>query len=229
MTTTNWRHRVILIAGLLLANAAQATVLENKDVDWGRSLLFATAGGLENPLVRVGFNPQPEPPAGGVLSFGKPPNPAYPPDPIITHSGDFGAGTPFRLLFGIASGMELTIPTSAVENGPDRSSLFNFDVLDVTGARIFDVQLEMTTTSGGLAIDWVAFNPQPEPPALGDGAMFGADLSFSSFSDVSLAIRIYDAAGTPLTLRAVPEPGIVLLTVSAIGLMSLTRPRRRRD
>ncbi len=225
------RLTCILSITLALTVAAHATViLEDIEVDWGNSYRFAGSGGLENPLLRVAFNPQPEPPAGGALSFGMPPDPAYPPDPVITHSGDFESGQPFRLLFGISNGMDLFLPTSTIVGGPDGVSLFLFDVMDAAGLKVFDVQLELSSSSGGSPIEWVAFNPQPEPPALGEGgALFGADFSFSSFSDVSLAIRVHDAVGGIITLTAIPEPGALLLTASGLLLLarrySLKRPK----
>ena len=109
MILTNWRNMITAMAVIMITNTAQAAHLDLIDVDWDNSFLFAGSGGLENPLLRVAFNPQPEPPAGGLLSFGPPPRREYPPGPGITHSGDFDVGTPFRLLFGISNGLALTI------------------------------------------------------------------------------------------------------------------------
>ena len=227
MTSTNWRNLITVMAMIVATDTAQATLLD-QDVDWDNSFLFAGTGGIENPLVRVGFNPQPEPPAGGMLTFGTPPDSEYPPDPVITHSGDFNAGAPFRLLFGISNDLGLTILEGSIVDGPGDSSLLEFDVLNNLGALVFDVQLEFTTTSGGSPIDWVAFNPQPEPPAIGaNGTAFGADFTFSSFSDASLAIRIHDAAGDIITLQQVPEPGTLLLLSVGIGLMGMFRKKAR--
>jgi len=219
MKSVNGQFTALLLGATLCINPAQATILD-MEVDWDHSFLFAGSGGLENPLLRVAFNPQPEPPAGGLLTMGTPPNPAYPPDPVITHSGDFTAGAPFRVLFGIANGMDLNIMEGSFARGPD-DGLLEFDVLGALGVKVFDVELEFSTTSGGATIDWVAFNPQPEPPAIGPGgAAFGADLSFNSFSDVSLAFRVHDAAGGIITLtRVVPEPGSLVLLGAGIGLL----------
>src|SRR5690606_36194859 len=78
------RRGALLIIALTFAGHATATPIS---VDWARSLLFSVGGGLENALLRVAFNPQPEPPAAGQLSFADPTTTGYPPDPIITHSG----------------------------------------------------------------------------------------------------------------------------------------------
>lgn len=48
----------------------------------------------------------------------------------------------------------------------------------------------------------------------------------NSLSDAMVGIRILDAAGTPLTLRHVPEPGTLALLGLASGLW-MTRRRGR--
>jgi hypothetical protein len=215
-----------LVGVFLLFSAISTTSalpIDVVKVDWANSYLLAGSGGLENPLLRVAFNPQPEPPAAGVLSYGVPPNPAFPPDPIITNSGDFAEGSMFRLLFGISNELGLLIPEAGIVAGP-RGSLLDFNVFNDSGAVEFVVQLELTSSSGGTSLDWVAFNPQPEPPALGIGAAsFGADFSFDSFSDVSLAIRVMDSQGTPITLTQVPVPAPILLLSLGLALLGWSR------
>lgn len=224
--------RPLIVALGVLLGGGTATA---GPVDWSRDFVLAGSGGLDSPLVEVAFNPQPEPPAGGLLTFGPPPMPSYPPDPVIVHTGDFQPGTPFRLLFGIANGMELAIPDASVAAGPGADGLLSFDVLAPSGnqaltrgaRKVFEVQLALATTSGGSPLDWQAFNPQPEPPALGPGAAaFGADFSFSSFSDVSLAVRVLDAEGAPLTLTSVSEPGSLALLGMGLAVAAVTRRRR---
>tara|TARA_R110002049_G_scaffold134756_12_gene294324 strand:+ start:1490 stop:2182 length:693 start_codon:yes stop_codon:yes gene_type:complete len=216
----------VAVALLVFAasNATWALTIEEMKVDWGNSYILAGSGGLENPLLRVAFNPQPEPPAAGVLSYGRPMEEGYPPDPIITNTGDFTEGALFRVLFGISGESGLMIPGEGVAGGPN-GSLLDFNVFNDSGAVAFAVQLELTTSSGGNSINWVAFNPQPEPPALGDGAAsFGADLSFDSFSDVSMAVRVFDSQGAPITLTQVPLPAPIVLL--GLGLMQLAWSRR---
>lgn len=221
--TVGFYHRALLIVALAFTTHAQATPIS---VDWARSLLFSIGGGLENPLLRVAFNPQPEPPAAGQLSFDQPLMTGYPPDPIITHSGA-ETGDMFRLLFGIGNTSPLSLPASVFSDEP-AGHAFAFDVLfDAIGvpATAFHVVLELMSASGGAPGSWVAFNPQPEPPALGAGAQsFGADFTFSSFSDVSLRVQIFDAAGNPLQLHLVPEPSTLLLFALA-GLFAYRRAR----
>jgi hypothetical protein len=71
--------------------------------DWSNSIALRTIGGVVNPAVLIGFNPQPEPPAyigdtlfslpGGAAQF------------TITGVSNPPGGTPqnFQFLFGVAS------------------------------------------------------------------------------------------------------------------------------
>jgi len=211
-------------AALLVALAAPAAAVP---VDWSNTFRFS-APGVENPLLQVGFNPQPEPPAGGMLSFGTPPNPAYPPDPIITHSGAT-TGTPFRLLFGMNAASDLIIVDANFEN-PGLFVIVLADAAAISDApRLFEVQLELGTSGGGVPIDWVAFNPQPEPPAIGvEPVSFAADFTFDAFSDATLAIRLHDASGMPLALTQVPEPATLALLAAGLVAAAPRLARRRR-
>lgn len=209
---------------MLLAARTEAVPIA---VDWSNTFMFS-APGVQNPLLQVGFNPQPEPPEGGVLSFGAPPNPAYPPDPIITHAGAT-SGTPFRLLLGVGADTPLYVDTAGFV-GPGVYALTIGDLASPTGSILFEVRLALGTSGGGLPIDWVAFNPQPEPPALGAGAVsFAADFTFDAFSDATLAIRLMDVAGMPLALTPVTEPTTLALCAASVLVIAprITRRRRR--
>jgi|GEM_PF-2101120 len=197
-------------------------------VDWSNSFLFNVSG-PENPLLRVAFNPQPEPPAGGLLTMGVPPNPAYPPDPVITHKG-ISSGTNFRLLAGMSANTSLALLASAFDATDPHLLNLSFGTLPVNnnlgGSPLFEVQIELSTSSGGSPLNLVAFNPQPEPPALGPGAAsYGADFTFTSFSDAMAAIRVHDANGAIRSLK-VPEPPGAMLMLLALGLVAANRGHR---
>ena len=215
--TTTSKILSLIVLAMLTIQPVHAT-----EVSWTNTFVFAGSGGITDPLVQVGFNPQPEPPAAGLLSFNDPPVTGFPPDPVITHSGSFNA-TPFRVIFGITNGVFLNISATAFSASPVGNS-FMFDVMNDFGGVVFQVEFEMTTSSGGLPIGWASFNPQPEPPAIGaEAALFGADFTFDSFSDVSLAIRIRDAAGTPIALARVSEPTTFALLVLVLAGICTSR------
>jgi len=226
-TRRTLRHRLALLLALLASHMTGIVSAAPVEVDWTRSLLFrGSGGGLENPLLQVGFNPQPEPPAPGAFGYADPGMDGYPPDPVITHR-DASAGDRFRLLFGIASDVPLVLGDGGFVD--DLGQRFVQNVLggDGTVSLRYLVEFELTTSSGGAPIDWVMFNPQPEPPALGSAAAsFGADFSFDSFSDASLRLRVMDAAGTPVALLRVAEPTSSLLLALGFGCAAALRRRR---
>ncbi len=103
--------------------------------------------------------------------------------------------------------------------------------------------LPYTVHSGTVKVDWrnsfvlqgngfdtplirLGFNPQPEPPAIGDfpGAI-GFDMTFTSMSDVTLKLQVIDAqTGTPIGFSAIPLPASVCLFVSGLtGLAGISR------
>ncbi len=224
MRSTLFHTPLITLTALVLLTPAAVA----KPVSWDSSFLFS-GGGLENPLLRVAFNPQPEPPAAGVLSFQDPPVTGYPPDPVITHN-EVATDTPFQLLVGLGTADTPLSLTSAAFSTPS-TLVLTFGSLGgiatpAGGAALFDVEIDLTTESGGNPIDIVAFNPQPEPPAVGAGAAaYGAEFLFSSYSAVSAAFRLHDATGTPLTLTRVAEPTLPALL--GLGLLALLSLRQR--
>jgi hypothetical protein len=92
------------------------------------------------------------------------------------------------------------------------------------------VFLDFLTTSGGVmdGASAVAFNPQPEPPhGFGGGSDFGMNFTFTSFSDVSVSLRILDTQGNQLTFILVPEPAMGLALMGlALTLVATRRSRR---
>jgi len=198
---------------LAMSPIAQAALVTN---NWGKSFVFQGSGGLSNPLLEIAFNPQPEPPNPGVVSSSRT-------NPVITHS-NVNTGTPFQLLFGISGDSPLFIDPSSI-NRPIAGEL-QLEFFGGTDDDAFTVFLMMLTSSSGTPIDWVAFNPQPEPPRLGVGAAsFGADFAFSSYSDVTLSIQVLDANGTPISLKQVPEPETVWLI--GLGLIGYIGSRKK--
>ncbi|QDT01583.1 autotransporter outer membrane beta-barrel domain-containing protein [Adhaeretor mobilis] len=160
-----------------------------QEADWSTAFRFRTSGGFENPGVIAAFNPQPEPPAYFI-----------PPEIDLSE----------------ATELRMTIPDIAVSEGgaqilmalPDE---FSFEAdgapngeaffFQANGPSPLNMQFTMTTGSGGFAAPgtWVAFNPQPEPPAGFHG--IGFEFQFTSNSPATLVIEILDDGVEPLAFE----------------------------
>lgn len=210
MTTSRLTTAFLLILGLGCPASCSA--------DWANSFLFQTTG-IDNPLVRVGFNPQPEPP--GKWSFL---DDSVRTRPMIRIS-DLGVsdGTA-RLLFGISGDYEIDAP-----GVPDGDS-FQFTLVGENDATVV---LTLFTESGGFVVPgtWEGFNPQPEPPGLGEhSAAIGFEFVFEQSNNLLaeaafMSIQIFDQNNNPIVFSSVPEPNSVI----CLGwLASLMVNRRRR-
>jgi hypothetical protein len=137
------------------------------EVDWRNSIPLSASSEFENPLVRLAFNPQPEPPdVLPALDLNNPVMPSltipYPPDDI--HD--------FRILFGLRSETpnwtyEMLLPDGS-EAPPDQSGHYEFFAIGPGGD--LRVTMDITESNGSPLefINWQGFNPQPEPPAFWD-------------------------------------------------------------
>ena len=181
-------------------------------VDWSHTLLFNDLLSAE-PIMRVGFYP-PDPVVPSVLDLSDPST------VIMTYSSTNPAS---HLLFAI-TGAGVYAPREPNENGH-----YEFQVLNVSGSPESIVELDITTSSGGAPIpgSWVSFNPQPEPPALLDGAAaIGFEYNLSSLSDITLSLRVRDLQGNPQSFSAVPIPAAVWLF--GTGLLAMLNFRSRK-
>jgi hypothetical protein len=177
---------------------------------------FSTQGGLQNPEVIVGFNPQPDPPVtpwAGQLDLG---NPAAPALLLPAVRGTYG------LLIGllIPGNPVHGLTPAAAPNGDGRTS-FNASFGD---GSVFKVNIGI----GGFMGDWVALNPQPLPPRLLPGSV--AFYGFTGDPSASISIAQIDPNGAllPLSFTLVPEPaGLALLALPLLltAAMAGRRPR----
>jgi len=159
----------------------------------------------------------------------------YPPDPILPSSLDLsdpsniavsypGGNTAAHILFAISGGGQqlfVNAPGEPVKN------LFEFDILDAAGALQYTIGLDIMTSSNGLPVpgSWVAFNPQPEPPALGTGsAAIDFDFNFGDMSDATLRMQVFDPKGSALSFSAVPLPAAAwLFATGLLGILAIAR------
>jgi hypothetical protein len=201
---------------LLVSVSAYGNGIVDANVNWSHAAELQGTGGVENPVVKLGFNPQPEPQGhtGPRVDLTNPMMPVF-----ITPTGE---EPDFRIFFAIANLEDLRISAPGL---PDSSGHFEFEVLYVSSSnKAYDVLFDITTSSGGVPdeTNWVGFNPQPEPPGLDGAGMAGFDFPFTSYSDATLSMQVRDSTGNNLTFT--PEPA----TVALLGLGSLVLLRKRR-
>ena len=212
----------VLALACLAGTPARAGVTPVPFQDWSETFLLRASAASTDTLVRFGFNPFT---ASGLGPGG------YPPDDIMPSTTativiDVPAGTDlltgFEILIAMDQALGVRAPGEPVEGA------FAFQLLGETGDADFDVMLDITTSGGGLPApgSWTFFNPQPEPPAFGDGAAAaGFAFQFSSFSEAQVVLQIEDSQGNSLSFVDVPEPGTLLLTfLGLVVLIPAVRP-----
>jgi hypothetical protein len=166
--------------------------------------------------VLVGFNPQPDPPGFGGsrdLTAG-----ASRATRIATPLSDTGYGFLIALL-GVGTGAEPLPPTP----NSDGNTALTF----LADGSVF--KLALNFAGPGNAIDWAAFNPQPDPP----GVWFGAQFGYPAVGDPVVTFSL-DENGQPLnlTLAPVPEPAawaLMLIGVAGVGGVARAQPRGARS
>lgn len=186
-----------------LATAALSSEAGASGVGGGlRYLEFETSGGALNPGVDVAFNPQPDPPGVPTLDLA---------DQYLPVLRQPGQGT-FDFVFSFTGLPGLLLPAVQKPNA-DGVTNFTFEY----GGNVFDVGL--TFSGPGGAQDWVAFNPQPDPP----GVWFADSVTFPGDPKVSFDIS---ENGTPLSFTPVPEAStwaMMGLGFGALAGLSLLR------
>jgi len=207
--------------------------LPTRPVPWHQAFALAGSGGVINPGVLVGFNPQPEPPARITeLSF-------LSRDPIMILRDQTNPERGlqlFDLFLGLGAPhvtMSFTMP-QVVPSAAGLSTVHT-RASSAGGDVVFDVFFDIWSSSGGLLEPGtlVGFNPQPEPPGALTGRI-GMSFGIDSLSDAMVRLRMFDGQGNPIRFDAVPEPaglallGLSLLIVAQRRASNRQLPHRRR-
>ncbi len=230
---------MLIVAALAFGTPALAAA-----INWDHSFLLQGAGGVANPLVRFGFDPQPDPPGRVMtqLDLGN----RFMPRLSMPSPGGLAADSFFDVFFALAlPGIQLVAfppspcdvslpPNPCVVSATDFSDVM-FDVFDDAASPnlMFTVLLGFETSGGGMGAGGAVYlNPQPEVPSLfgfsqeSDG---GLTFQFTSFSNLRVTLQVFDAQNTQLSFSAVPEPGTVgLLGFGLAGCAALRRRYGRR-
>ncbi len=206
--------RIFSLAALTVLGAAteaNASVVPERAPTY---FSLATSGGLQNPGIIVGFNPQPDPPGEPLPSLDL----TNPDHLVVTES----YGTTFNFVLSFLGLPGLLLPAvqqPSYDADIDRwTTNFGFEY----GGKTFGVDLEFS--GPGSSITWAAFNPQPDPP----GDVAGYTIGFAA--DASVGVQIQEN-GSALSFTSVPEPSawaMMGLGFAALGAFSLRSRRSAR-
>ncbi len=173
---------------------------------------FLTSGGITNPGVLVGFNPQPDPPGvpTATADLRDPTSPVF----DQTSQATTYLVTVSLLLPGTPS---LLLPADVIL-GRDGVARVTCDgsVVPACDGSVFQISLAFPADD---VTSWSSVNPQPDPP----GLYFQYLATFSG--EPTFALSIMDG-GNPLTFSPVPEPatwGLMAIGFVSLGAFAMRR------
>jgi hypothetical protein len=185
--------------------------------DGSKGFAFMTTGGLLNPEVLVGFNPQPDPPGFGGSRDMTPGGGRV--TQIATPLSDTGYGFLIALLNVGPDAME-PLPPAPNSDG-------NTGIAFMADGSVFRISLNFA--GPGSVIGWAAFNPQPEPPGNFVGAQFGYPVAGDPVVTFSLT---ENERPLILTLAPAPEPvawALMLIGIAGIGGVARAQSKGERS
>jgi hypothetical protein len=184
--------------------------------DGSKGFALLTQGGVVNPEVLVGFNPQPDPPGGGLT----PTTTLDLTDPLHPSLNNTSTDGPFIVelaLLGVGDG---TIPLPAAPGDGGRTT---------TRQLIDGEEFAFTFFTGPGLVDqasWGAFNPQPDPP----GDVLGLSYAFEGRIDPNFTLYITeDGQALSFSPATAPEPATWAMLIAGFGAAGAMLRRTRRQ
>ena len=184
---------------LLLASAAQdgppTVTVRTSAGEWTNA--FALQGLGTNPfLVRVAFDPQPEPPGQTAVSLATATLPRF---------TTVAAASTFRVLVSVSRGAAPLVLDPPVLD--QAKGVVRLVVRDAGGRPACRISLTVRDVANGSLApgSLVGLNPQPEPPGDARAVAYGFAGSFATAVRAGLAVAVSDAQNKPVAFALRPE------------------------
>lgn len=163
--------------------------------DWTNALaLQAKAPG--GPLVRVAFDPQPEPPGETIVSLGNATKPRFTTATVADS---------FRTLVSVSrEGSPLTLDPAVLDQA---GGVVRLVARDATGRLAYQITLTVRDASNPTLApgSLVGLNPQPLPPGDAGAAAFGFGGTFGAAARAALTVTIADVKKKALAMSLKPD------------------------
>lgn len=148
------------------------------------------------PLVRVAFDPQPEPPRETIVSLGKATKPRFTTATAVDS---------FRTLVSVSrEGSSLTLDSAVLDQA---GGVVRLVARDATGRPAYQITLTVRDASNPTLApgSLVGLNPQPLPPRDAGAAAFGFGGTFGAAARAALTVTIADVKNKALAMSLKPD------------------------
>lgn len=148
------------------------------------------------PLVRVAFDPQPEPPGETIVGLGNATKPRF-----TTAT----AAASFRTLVSVSrGGSPLTLDPAVLDQA---GGVVRLVARDATGRQAYQITLTVRDASNPALApgSLVGLNPQPLPPGDAGAAAFGFSGTFGAAARAALTVTVVDVRNKAVALSLKPD------------------------